>query len=239
VLPLQNKTILITRPKEQAEEIFIKLEQLGAKPIALPLIKIVPINRAELIKTYANNDFDWIIFTSYNAIHTFFEVINSHFITSKIAVVGSKTEQELKKYHLKAAFIPSDYTAETLAKEIPIHENEKLLIPQSDLAKQNLVKILTHRKGEPFPINSYQNCKVNYTNKELKVLVEKKIDFIIFTSGSTVKAFAELGIKIKDSKVVCIGPETAKLAAENKIKVDAIATPHTIEGIIDAIILFC
>ncbi|PJA06478.1 MAG: hypothetical protein COX70_09375 [Flavobacteriales bacterium CG_4_10_14_0_2_um_filter_32_8] len=236
---LQNKTILITRPKEQAEEFFLKLEQLGAIPIAFPLIHIVPINQPELIKIYTNNNFDWIIFTSGIAVKCFFEIIHYTKVKAKIAVVGSKTEEELNKYHLKAVFIPSDFTAETLAKEIPINENDTILIPQSNLAKSNLVKILRNRKVNTYSISSYQNCKVKYTNKELRELFNKKIDFITFTSGSTINAFVKLNIKINNSKVVCIGPETAKVAVENKIRVDAIANPRTIEGIIDAIVSFC
>ncbi len=236
MLVLQNKTILITRPKEQANGFFLKLKKLGAQPIAFPLIEITPINKAQLLAAYSKNNFDWLLFTSGIAVKYFFEVINPNTIKSKIAVVGSKTENELKKHHLNATFIPSDFTAETLAKEIPINENETILIPQSDLAKSNLVKTLKTRKTNPFPINTYQNSKVKYSKKELQELFNSKIDFITFTSGSTVSAFADLKINLNATKVVCIGYETAKVAETNRIKVDAIANPHTIEGIINAII---
>jgi len=48
MLPLKNKTVLVTRSKDQASEFISKLEQLGAKTIALPLITTIAINKAKL-----------------------------------------------------------------------------------------------------------------------------------------------------------------------------------------------
>ena len=41
--------------------------------------------------------------------------------------------------------------------------------------------------------------------------------------------------ELNNEKVICIGPETAKVATQNNINIAAIAKPHTIEGIIASI----
>jgi uroporphyrinogen-III synthase len=238
MLALQNKTILITRPKEQSEEFYSKLEHLGAHPIIFPLITIKATNQEQLLTTYNSNKFDWIIFTSYNAVHTFFDVIDPKKVIAKIAVVGSKTELALKSYQLKADFTPSAFTAEILANEIPIVANDAILIPQSAISKSNLADILTKRKANPQCISTYQNTKVKHSKEELNNLFKSKIDFITFTSGSTIKAFVDLKIDLGEIKVVCIGPETVKVAKANNIKVDAVASPYTIDGMVDAMLSF-
>jgi uroporphyrinogen-III synthase len=238
MLALQNKKIIITRPKEQSKDFFSKLEQLGAHPIIFPLITIKATNQKQLLSTYKSNKFDWIIFTSYNAVHTFFEVIDSKSVSSKIAVVGSKTELALKNHQLKADFTPSAYTAEILANEIPVTANDSILIPQSAISKSNLADILKNRNTKPQCISTYQNTKVKYNQKEYLALFNQKIDFITFTSGSTVKAFVDLNIDLGKTKVVCIGPETVKVAEANNVKVDGIANPYTIDGMINAMLAF-
>ncbi len=238
MLTLKNKTVLITRPKNQSEEFVLKLKKLGAIPLVFPLIELEAVDQSELKKNFFNNKFDWIIFTSYNAVEYFFKTINPQAVHSKIAVVGTKTEEILSHYDRKADFIPSNFTAETLAKEIPISTNENVFIPQSELAKNTLAEMLTMRGTNPFSVTIYRNNKVKYEPKEVKKFFCKKIDFVTFTSGSTIKAFVDLKIELRESKVICIGPKTAKIATSNNLKVDAIAQPYTTDGMINTIISF-
>lgn len=238
MLPLKNKTVLVTRSKEQAAEFIIHLQELGATPIHFPLIKIEAINQSELERQYNEQHFDWIIFTSANAVHTFFKVVQPISVNAKIAVVGTKTEEALKTYKLASNFIPSQFTAEILAKEIPVIANENILLPQSAISKNNLINLLGERQTTIFPIKTYQNTPIKYIQEKIEEIFIEQIDFVTFTSGSSVKSFAALGIPLKNSKTVCIGPETAKIAQEHNLKVDAIASPHTIEGITEAMIRF-
>ena len=81
----------------------------------------------------------------------------------------------------------------------------------------------------------YQNTTINYTGKEVEALNKQKVDFITFTSGSAVQSFVSNKLDANNSKVVCIGPETAKIAANLDLKVDVVANPHNIEGLIKEI----
>ena len=235
MLPLKNKTVIVTRSKNQATEFILKLEELGAKTIALPLITTSAINQTELLQKVTTNKYTWIVFTSPNAVKYFFETITPKSITYKIAAVGSKTKEHLEAIGLTIDFIPSEFTAKKLAIEIPAEKGDSFFIPRSNLAKNDAVTSLENKDCAVETLSIYKNTSVKYSKEELAVILNQTADFITFTSGSTVKAFIELGVEIKNEKVICIGPETEKVAIQNNIKVSATANPHTIEGMIEAI----
>jgi uroporphyrinogen-III synthase len=236
MLPLKNKTVLITRSANQTKDFIKKLNQFGANTISLPLIENKAINQNELIKKVNQNNYDWIIFTSVNAVSFFFETVLPESITAKFAVVGSKTKEVLLKYNKEVDFTPSEFTAKHLANEIPIKSNQRILIPRSNLAKNNIIEVLEKRGCNVEAISIYENNSIDYSKEELNKIFNQQIDFITFTSGSIVLSFKKLGIPLKNEKVICIGPETAKMATDNNIIVTSIANPHTIDGMIKTII---
>jgi uroporphyrinogen-III synthase len=65
-----------------------------------------------------------------------------------------------------------------------------------------------------------------------------EVDAITFTSASTVRGFLQAlgagGLR-GATKVVCIGPVTAKEARAHGLRVHAVADPHTTEGLVDAL----
>jgi len=73
MLPLNNKRILITRTRHQASDLATQLEALGATPLLIPTIEIIPPETyAPLDAALAQLDtFDWLLFTSANAVEIF------------------------------------------------------------------------------------------------------------------------------------------------------------------------
>jgi uroporphyrinogen-III synthase len=77
-MSLTGKRILITRTRRQASELAMQLEALGAIPILIPTIEIVPpASFAALdaaitsLRTPGDKRFDWLLFTSANAVEAF------------------------------------------------------------------------------------------------------------------------------------------------------------------------
>jgi uroporphyrinogen-III synthase len=235
--PLKNKTVLITRSANQSADFVHQLHNLGATTILLPLIQTAATNQSELKRVFNSDNFDWIIFTSTNAVKFFFNSIEPKSISSKIAAVGEKTKRALKEIGIPTDFIPSQFTAKQLANELPISENDSILIPRSDLAKNESVEILENKLCTVTTISIYKNSPKNYSSLELKKLFHQEIDYITFTSSSIVNTFIALEIQLNNEKIICIGPETAKSALANKLPVSAIANPHTIEGMVQSILL--
>jgi uroporphyrinogen-III synthase len=71
------------------------------------------------------------------------------------------------------------------------------------------------------------------------MLESGEIDVITFTSSSTVSnlvaAFKGELSALNGARVACIGPRTADAAARTGLKVDIVATEHTIPGLVAAI----
>ncbi|MBL1233481.1 MAG: uroporphyrinogen-III synthase [Flavobacteriales bacterium] len=236
-MPYKNKTVLITRSKEQSAD-FIELVQNNSFEIVLlPLIEFQQINITKLKSLFnIGISFDWIIFTSHNAVNYFFKTVSPKNINAiKIAAVGKKTAESLINFGVKTDFIPSDFTAETLGNEIPVLPNEKVFIPHSALSTNNLMEQLQNKNALIKTLAIYDNNLVSYSSDELSKILNKSIDFITFTSGSCVKAYINNKIHLPNAKIICIGPSTAKVAAENNLEVAAIPNEFTIEGMVEEI----
>lgn len=236
-MPYKNKTVLITRSKEQSADFIELLQSNSFEIVLLPLIEFHSINTS--ISKYLFNDklsFNWIIFTSHNAVNYFFKTVSPKNIKGiKIAAVGKKTAESLSNFGVKTDFIPSDFTAETLGNEIPVLPNEKVFIPHSALSTNNLVEQLHNKNALVETLAIYDNQAVKYSKEELDKILNKPIDFITFTSGSCVKAYINNNIHLSNAKIICIGPSTAKVAVENNLEVAAIPNEYTVEGMVEEI----
>lgn len=236
-MPYKNKTVLITRSKEQSTDFIELLQNNSIEIVLLPLIEFQPINISVLKLLFkGKHPFNWIVFTSHNAVNYFFKTISPNIIKEiKVAAVGKKTAESLSNFGVKTDFIPSDFTAETLGNEIPVLPNEKVFIPQSALSNNNLVEQLKNKKAQVETLVIYNNETVKYSKEELDKILNKPIDFITFTSGSCVKAYINNKINLPNAKIICIGPSTAKVARENNLEVAVIPNEFTIEGMVEEI----
>lgn len=236
-MPYKNKTVLITRSKEQSADFIELLQNNSLEIVLLPLIEFQSINDIKLKSLFKNEIyFNWIIFTSHNAVNYFFKTISPDAIKGiKVAAVGIKTAESLSNFGVKTDFIPSDFTAETLGNEIPVLPNEKVFIPHSVLSTNYLVEQLNNKNALVETLAIYDNQLVSYSSAELSKILNKPIDIITFTSGSCVKAYINNNIHLPNAKIICIGPSTAKVAAENNLEVATIPNEFTIEGMVEEI----
>src|SRR5689334_8684998 len=94
---LQGLRVVVTRASHQAEELAAPLRALGAEVILLPLIDIAPpLNPGPLRHAAArSNEYDWIIFTSANAVHAFTAQLPEllRVLKARIATVGAATRE--------------------------------------------------------------------------------------------------------------------------------------------------
>lgn len=238
---LLDKTILVTREKSQAQVFSNLLSSRGANPIEIPLLKI---NCLQMSGELKKKRFDWIFFTSAHGVTCFVEQLRdtSFFETCKIATVGHKTELALKKYGLTADFIPTTYNAVVMAKEfLEKYPNaSNLLLVRGSISRKELIEAFT-KHGV-----TYQTVTVYETNfnEEMRVtlietLTNERMDFLTFTSPSTVKAFYKF--VQEDEKLeqylqiptICIGTTTENCALQLGFKYTFIPESFTIESMVD------
>lgn len=161
-------------------------------------------------------DYDVLIFTSTNGVESFFEdYYKEHdargLYEKKIAAVGKATAEAIKKFSIKADFIPKIYTGENLAKEMLeqkfIDKTNRILLLRAELASKGITDIFREAEieFEDYPV--YRTRPIESGETDFKDL-----DAVVFTSSQSVKSFA-LNNDYR-GKALVIGEKTAKTAKE-------------------------
>ena len=72
--PLAGKRVVVTRAPEQSQELIDALENLGAEVLLMPTVSFAPPEDSTELDAAMKNkkDFDWILFTSQNAVRFVF-----------------------------------------------------------------------------------------------------------------------------------------------------------------------
>ncbi len=242
--PLFGKSVVVTRPKQQAYEFIVALENVGANVMQFPTIEIHPPRSYKAVDKAIKNIeiYDWIIFTSVNGVKSFFERLKAlnkdlrllH--KAKIAAIGEITAQEIESMGIIVDIVPDDFKAEGLIK-IFKKENmadSKVLIARARVARDILPENLKKTGAQVDVVAVYETKKPPKTKTKLinKLLNEGKIDLITFTSSSTARNFFELIQDLKQIKnkpvFASIGPITAKTVREFGYKVQIMPKSYTV-----------
>ena len=245
VTPLHGRRILITRAKQQAPALGEKIRALGGEPIEFPTIDFAPVQDFhELDNAFAHiNQFDWVVFTSANGVHFVAERLRALgkdplvFASNKIAAIGPATASALRDLGVRVDFVPTKFLGEQIAIELPIANEQRALLLRADIASDVLQRGLTARGVAVTDIDVYRTVMPPASSVDFQ-----KIDAITFTSSSTVRNFIALldgaPVALLHTKIFCIGPVTANTARELGLRVDAVATEHTIDGLLDAMVRY-
>lgn len=241
--PLEGKTILLTGTKK-TQSIIDQIQRLGGEAVVCPLIKTVEViqeddlERLTLCRTY-----DWLIFTSQNGVEFFWKKLVRHQfplsqISSKIAAVGEKTAELLKRYGFSVHFTPSVFSADTFVQEFPSvsGHSPKCLFIRGELAKDTL------RKGLPFPIDEWTVYTTIENKESIETLIgairNSKQPIIVFASPSAVDCFNKYAAPIvgwSRAKIACIGHITKGAVEKYGAHVTYFPQKYTMQSVIEAI----
>jgi uroporphyrinogen-III synthase len=103
---LEGITVVVTRPARQAGRFLAMLQGAGASAILLPAIEIEPIeldaaSRARL----APDGFDWVIYTSANALHCSLPQLPRP-ARARVAAIGRATARSLEEQGIHVDAVP-------------------------------------------------------------------------------------------------------------------------------------
>lgn len=120
--------VLVTRSAQQSSELAGRLSALGLEPVLVPAIELAtPLSFEALDGALAElAAYDWLIFTSANAVEAFqrrveFLRIDVGGAQLKIAVIGPATARALEGVGLAAALVPQQAVAESLVEALLPH----------------------------------------------------------------------------------------------------------------------
>ncbi len=244
--PLHGVRVAVTRARAQASGLARRLAALGAEPIELPSIRIVPrlgtdeVRRAvESLHTYA-----LVCVTSANGAHLLFEAMAAQgrdaraLANADVAAIGPGTARALAEHGITADLVPERFVAESLVEalaELPL-EGRPVLIARAAEAREVLPDALRERGAQVDVVALYET--VVETPPPEAVQAARGADFITFTSASTVTNLLEaLGDGMpKRARVISIGPVTSAAARRAGLEVHAEAERHDIDGLLGALL---
>ena len=228
--PLFGRRVVVTRARAQASTLVEKLRALGAETVELPTIEIV----GEELRDLALASYDWVAFTSVNAVEQVFAGIGDAraFGAARVAAVGPGTAAALATRGIVADLVPPSAVAEALVEAFPAGAG-RVLLPQAAAARPVLADGLRDKGWTVEVVEAYRTVPARPGDDALAAAA--KADAIAFTSSSTVTAWLALGATLPPV-VACIGPVTAATAAEHGVPVTVVATEHTVDGLVDALL---
>lgn len=229
---LGGAKVMLLRPKERIGKTAAKLRSLGAQVLEVPAIRTEKREDNKALEHALSQikSYDWIVFTSPAGVRIFFAAMEErkmdlrHLAGAKFAVIGSGTAKELRLHGLYADLIPGIYDAGHLGSKLAqaCQGTERILIPRAALGSAELIEELSKTTGLTVDdVAVYDTVYVSDTWIDVKKEMESgDVDYVLFTSASTVHAFAALtkGIDYTAVEAVCIGAQTCEAAASYGIK---------------------
>ena len=135
-----------------------------------------------------------------------------------------------------------DHTAEGLIDALPAVSGQRLLLPQSTIARPVLANGLRRAGAEVMAVAAYQTVLGSGGDAVPAQLAEGNVDAVVFTSGSTVRNFMQRlngeGGRLADLAQVClaaIGPITTQTLFENQLAPAVVPADYTIPALVEAL----
>jgi uroporphyrinogen-III synthase len=258
---MQGKVIAITRSKEDSEEFTRLISDAKAKAISLPTIELVSKGDQmveEFLDAIKTDDPDYSVFMSSKAVKLLFDTAKkiSKYEKLQLAVantiviaVGPKTKAALESEGIRVSAIPDRFSSVGVGEVFTTlnAEGKKVIVPRSGASTPFLAQLLEKiglKVKEIYLYDVKSSSALTYWVEFKELFSQNKIDGIIFTSASSVRAFFDIMLSDVDEKtlknhlekttVVAIGPFTADELKKFGIK-PVTADVHTVPGAVEAI----
>lgn len=245
--PLAGRRVVVTRARAQADALAEALEALGAEVVRFPTIRIVPPEDPRPLRRAAAGagGFDWIVFTSANAVEAFLDTVAGtesgvpSLASVRICAIGDSTAAELARFGVRAHLVPPEFVTDSLARALMGAgdlRGSRILLPRASIARPELPDALRARGAEVVEVQAYRTVADGEGADRVRALLrEGEVDVVTFTSGSTARSFVRLAGSTGGAKVATIGPVTSRVVRELGLPVDAEAEVHTAAGLAAAV----
>jgi uroporphyrinogen-III synthase len=247
---LEGRRILVTRAAHQAGKLSEGLRALGAEAVEVPVLEIQAPASFEALDAALRRlkSYDWIIFTSANAIPIIHVRAMDLGIAlpgfkPRVAAVGKATAQAVEALlHQPVSLTPKEYVAESLVAELaPQIRGQCVLLARAEIARDVIPDALRAAGATVDVVDAYRNAMPETAPGLLGKALEGGIDAATFTSSSSVTHLAEaaraagIGFPLAGVRAISIGPVTSQTLREMGWEPAAEASVSDIAGLIEAV----
>lgn len=248
--PLLGRRIVVTRARAQASGLAARLEQLGAEVIELPAIRIEPPATPAHMDAAVGSlgRYDWVILTSVNGVDALWAALERNGLDARalagrlVAAIGEPTADALARRGIRADLVPPQFTSGAVVGALAGRElrGRRVLCPRADIAPPEMIDQLRQAGAEVDEVVAYRTVPDNAGAPALaERLARGEIHWLTFTSSSTVRNFlAAIPAEqlCPPARIASIGPATSQTLREAHLEPAVEASPHTIPGLVEAIL---
>ncbi len=239
--------VLVTRAKSQAQNLRKLLDDDGADAVVASSIEFQdPSDWSSVDRSIAGLDrFEWIAFTSQNAVTRFLQRMWHHGADSRtlagvnIAAVGPMTAAALESHGLRPDLVAGP-TAADLASTLALRmkRGERVIHPQGESSEDPLVGQLSETP-EVVGVTTYRTVAPDDLRSSIERAFQTRVDAALFASPLAVTNLVDIvganAEQLAKSTIVCIGPVTSAAARDVGLNVAAEAREPSDQGLVDAL----
>jgi uroporphyrinogen III methyltransferase/synthase len=236
--PLFGKRIVVTRAREQASDLKRLFEESGAQVVQFPTIEIAAPESFESLDRAANEQWDWLIFTSVNGVEAFFGRTTRDaraLAGTKIAAVGETTSAALRRHGIVPDLVPEKFQSISLLPHFPDDmRGTRVALVRAQEGRDEVLSELRKRGAEVLLAVAYRTVPVTANAGELH-----DVDVVTFTSASTVDNFFAAipdGTALNGAKLASIGPTTTEAIRKHGRQPDVEAENASVQALHDAVV---
>lgn len=253
-MPLRGLHIVVTRPAGQAEGLIARLETLGATILHAPTIRIAdpPSYTALDAALRRLPSYDWVVWTSANGVARTFARLDALGLdpdsvrSCQCAIIGGATARALAAFGYDATLVPPQAVAESLRDALlaaGVGAGSRVLLPQPVASRDVLAMGLRAAGAVVDVVPAYQTeLNTEAAENVRQWLAAGRIDCALVTSPSTVRGLLALldhdTEMLRRIPLACIGPVTADAVRALGIAPALVATEHTNDGLVAALIAY-
>lgn len=251
--PLWGRRVLVTRARTQASTLIQALREVGAGVITMPVLDFAPPSDpsglAPAIQEMSAGRYDWVIFTSANAVRAFATALDEAqldlraFASARIAAVGPATSEALAERGIRPDLVPEQHRAEGLLDALAgmgTMVQQRFLLPRAEVARSALPDTLRASGAAVDVLSVYRTICPEISTESAHHHVELA-DTITFTSPSSVQNLIRLcgdsAMTLLGARKLCaIGPITARAIERAGLQSYIVAPIPTVQHLVRAIV---
>jgi uroporphyrinogen III methyltransferase/synthase len=245
--PLAGRSVLVTRPAGQGDELASLIRAGGGCCLHVPLVRIEPPESwAALDAAIAQADtYDWIVYASANGVRAFVERLRRTgrdarvLGTARIAAIGPATCRELDRAGLRVDLTPDTFSSEGLVAEFAdMPRGGRFLLVRADRGREVLRAELLARGHAVDEVAAYRTVPIDAVDPATLAAVDRAgIEWITITSSAIAEAAVRVfGDRLHHWRVASLSSITSATLRRAGIPVAAEAVEATAAGLVAAIV---
>ena len=250
--PLAGRRVVVTRAVEQSESLVRELGAMGAVPVLAPMVAFGPPDDLGALDAAirAAARWDWVLFTSQNAVRALQERaesagidLGSSFSKLCVAAVGPGTSNAVQNAGMDVTYVAQTHRGTELANELRDKlSGKRVFLPRSDRANPELVGKLKEFGAEVCDLVAYKTVRPDdVAMNGVRSALEGTVDAILFFSPSAVHHLRGVlgrekfeGLS-RSAVYAAIGPVTEKALRAARVERIVLAADTTVSAVLVAL----